>query len=91
MAHVRQSEPDYGVGCQATVQVFLLRWEADGEQLNFRAGLSSVDTLSHLSIETYQSTRVVNIANSSITRTSGKEMTKWFQSFDAFRDPNRVE
>ena len=55
-----------------------------------RAGLSLVDTLSHLSIETYQSIRVVNIADSSIQRKSGTGWTKGFQCFDPFRDPIRV-
>ena len=44
-----------------------------------RAGLSLVDTLSHLSIETYQSTRVVIIAYSSNQRKSGIELTEMFQ------------
>ena len=56
-----------------------------------RVGLSLVDTLSHLGIENYQLTRVVNIVNSSISRKSGAEMTEGFRSFDAFRDPNRVK
>jgi hypothetical protein len=44
-----------------------------------REGPSSVDTLTHLSIEKYQSTRVVNMTNSSIYRKSGVELTKEFQ------------
>ena len=49
-----------------------------------RAGLSFVDTRSLLSIETYRSTRIANIADSSISRKSGTELTKEFQSVDAF-------
>ena len=58
-----------------------------------RAGLPSVDTLSHLKIANYQSTRAVNIANSSIARKSGTELAKEFRcfsrsgSYQLIRDP----